>query len=117
MKKINVLKKNLEFSRIIKSNYSQKFSNYIIYIEYNTNDIYHFGISVSKKIGNAVVRNKLKRRIKSIIDNYHYKNNFNCIIIVRRSILKSEYSKMNKDLYNIFKKCNILKEDTDETKK
>ena len=60
MKKINILKSNRDFNRIIKYNNSFKYKNYIIYIERDTNDLYKFGISVSKKIGNAVVRNKLK---------------------------------------------------------
>ena len=110
MKKINIVKKNMEFSRIIQETNVQKYGDYLIYIEYETNDLYHFGISVSKKIGNAVVRNKIKRRIKAILDQFYYKNNFNCIIIVRRSILKSDFSKMEKDLFKIVSKLNILKE-------
>ena len=66
MKKINILKNNRDFNRIIKNNKSFKYKDYIIYIERDTNDLYKFGISVSKKIGNAVVRNKLKRQIKNI---------------------------------------------------
>ena len=117
MKKINILKKNLEFTRIINTYNSKKIGDYVIYIEYETNDIYHFGISVSKKIGNAVTRNKIKRQIKSILDNYNYKNNFNCIIIVRKSILNHSFSKMKEDLEKIILNLNILKEKNYEKEK
>lgn len=117
MKKINIVKKNDDFSRIMQKNSAQKYGDYLVFIEYNTNDIYHFGISVSKKIGNAVTRNKIKRRIKAIIDQYSYKNNFNCIIIVRKSILNSDFAKMKKDLHKIVYKLNIVEEKENEEKK
>ena len=60
MKKKNIVKKNNEFSRIIQNNSAYKCGDYLVFIEKNTNDFYHFGISVSKKIGNAVTRNKIK---------------------------------------------------------
>lgn len=49
MKKINIVKKNRDFSRIIKNNRPIKSNLFVIYLEKNTNDIYKFGISASKK--------------------------------------------------------------------
>ena len=114
MKKINIVKKNLEFARIIKENNSYKTSSYIIYIE-RTNDLrYHFGVSVSKKIGNAVIRNKIKRQIKSIIDKKDYKNNFNCIIIVRKNFLNNSFLKNEEILMEVFEKYKLFKEENNE---
>ena len=64
MKKINIIKNNLEYTRIIKSNKPFKYKDYILYIEKNQSGPYKFGISVSKKTCNAVGRNKIKRQIK-----------------------------------------------------
>ena len=114
MKKINILKNNRDFTRIIKSNKSFKYKDYIIYIERDTNDLYKFGISVSKKIGNAVTRNKIKRQIKNIIDKKDYKNNFNCIIIVRKDFLLNSFSENENVLLNTFKKFELFKEDNYE---
>jgi len=110
MKKINILKKSYDFERIIKNNKPFKYRDYIVYIEKDTNDNYKFGISVGKKIGRAVKRNKIKRQIKSIIDKYIYENNFNCIIIVGREITKRTFQEMEKDIDYIFNKLNIIKE-------
>ena len=106
MKKINILKSNEDFNRIIKSNKSFKFKDYIIYVEKGTEGPYKFGFSVGKKIGNAVVRNKYKRRLKSIIDKKVYQNNFNCIIIVGKGILNRSFQEMES---NLFKALDILK--------
>lgn len=114
MKKINIIKKNQDFSRIMKNNKSFVYKDYIIYIERKNQEKYHFGISVSKKLGNAVTRNKLKRQIKNIIDKKDYQNNFNCIIILRKSILDKTYQQKEKILYDAFKKLNIYMEDVNE---
>ncbi len=114
MKKKNIIKESFEFDRIIKNNKSQKYKDYIIYIEYNNNEDYHFGLSVGKKVGNAVIRNKVKRQLKSIIDKNKYKNGFNCIIIVRKEILSKTFNEMSEDLNIFLNKLNIIKEDKNE---
>ena len=116
MKKKNIIKKNQDFQRIIKNNKSIVSKEFIIYLEKNNNSIYHFGISVSKKLGNAVVRNKLKRQVKSIIDKKDYQNTFNCIIILRKGVLKINYWEMQNALFKIIEKLDIVKEDNNEEK-
>lgn len=114
MKKINILKKNEDFNRIIKNNKPYKTKYFYIYLEWTNEKIYHFGLSVGKKIGNAVVRNKYKRRIKDIIDEKDYKNNFNCIIIVGRGILSCNFDKMSNNLLYALGKLNLYKEKENE---
>ena len=110
MNKEHILKKNYDFNRIINSQKPFKSKNLILYIEKNNNDNYQFGISIGKKIGNAVTRNKLKRQIKSIITKNNYKNGFNCIIIVKKGILNLSFLQIEEELYNQFDKIDILKE-------
>ncbi len=110
MKKINTLKSNLDFERIIKNNKPFKFKDYIIYIERKKEGNYKFGISVGKKIGNAVIRNKYKRRLKNIIDKKIYQNNFNCIIIVGKGILDRNFKEMEENLLKAFEILKLTKE-------
>ena len=98
MKKINILKNSRDFDRIIKKYKPYKYKDYIIYLERDTNDVYKFGLSVGKKIGNAVNRNKIKRQLKSIIDKKDYQNNFNCIIIVGKGINEKNFIEREKNL-------------------
>lgn len=114
MKKLNILKSNEEFNRII-SNYKPiHFKNFVIYIEKTKEESYKFGFSVSKKIGHAVVRNKIKRQMKNIIDKKQYEKGFNCIIIVRKSILNMNFIEMKEELFEIVEKINIVKGDKNE---
>lgn len=107
MKKINIVKKSRDFTRIIKNQKAFKNQNFVIYLEHTDENLYHFGVTVSKKIGNAVVRNKIKRRIKSILDKKNYKNGFNCIIIVRKSVLDLSYQELEESLFDMMKKMHI----------
>lgn len=111
MKKINIIKKSTDFEKIIKNNKSLRSKYFYIYIEKSEEKkIYRFGLSVGKKIGNAVERNKVKRQIKEIISQNNYQNNFDCIIIVRKEIVNKTFSEIKKDLNEIIKKLNIIKE-------
>lgn len=116
MKKINILKNSRDFDRIIKKYKPYKYKDYIIFIEKNTNDVYKFGLSVGKKIGNAVERNKVKRQLKSIIDQKDYQNNFNCIIIVGRGINEKTFEERKENLLVALKNLNLIKENRDEQK-
>ena len=108
MKKINIVKSSDEFTRIITSIKPYRFKGYLVFIEHKDVDNYEFGISVSKKVGNAVTRNHIKRQFKSIIDKNNYQNNFKCIIIIKKDALEKNYHLIEKELYECFSKCGIL---------
>lgn len=111
MKKINILKESKEFDRIIHNNKPLKYKDYIIYIEKDDNiKYYNFGLSVGKKVGNAVCRNKIKRQLKSIIDKKDYQNNFKCIIIVGKGIKERSFNEIETNLFNALEQLNIIKE-------
>ena len=110
MKKINILKNNRDFNRIIDTYKANKYKDFVIYIERTNDEFYHFGISVGKKIGNAVTRNKYKRRIRAIIDKKNYQKGINCIIILRKSILERDYIEIENSLLKAFRDLKITKE-------
>ncbi len=104
MKKENIVKKSKEFTRIIKKRNGKSNNYFIINKEPNDEKKALFGITFTKNIGNAVTRNKLKRRVKSIIDNNKkiYDNNTTYIIIIKRETTKLTYQEMEKELKNLF---------------
>lgn len=110
MKKINIIKESKDFEKIIKKGKLLKNKYYILYyLPNDDNKYYRFGISVGKKISNkAVIRNKLKRRLKSIIDNHKnlYQNNKDYIIIMERSCLEANYQELENNFIDILNKLN-----------
>ncbi len=110
MKKANIVKSSEEFTRIIKSVKPERFKGFLVFVEQNQNDHFEFGITVSKKVGSAVVRNRIKRQFKSIIDKNNYQNNFKCIIIIKKEALENNYKDIEKSLNEYFSKIDILEE-------
>lgn len=113
MKKINIVKENRDYNRIIKENRPFKYKDYVIYIDKKEHSIYRFGFSVGKKVGNAVTRNRVKRQIKEIVSQNDYQNNFDCIIIVGKGILERNFNEMRDNLNFALKKLKLVKERKD----
>jgi len=108
MKKEEVVKKSREFDYIIKKGQCKKNSEFVIYYIDNNKDIDRFGISVSKKIGNAVVRNYYKRVIRNICDKSKnlYSNKKDYIIIMRKGLTSLNFSEANNSFNDLLKKIN-----------
>lgn len=110
MKKINIIKSNEEYNRIIKNIKPYKTKAFLIFIEKKEQEKYKFGFSISKKIGKAVIRNKIKRQLKNILDQNNYENNFNCIIMVRKGFFDLNFIEIANSLNDVLIKFNVIKE-------
>lgn len=105
MKKNEIIKDSKEFSYIINKGKNIKNKFYSIYYIKSPNDN-RYGITIPTKTGKAVIRNKLKRQVKSIIDNnkLYIQTSFNYVIIVRKSALDINYITMERELIDLLKK-------------
>ena len=104
MNKEKILKKSEDFTKIINTNQKVKSKYFSIY--YQKSEKNHYGITVPKKIGHAVTRNKIKRQIKNIIYNNEkdIQQCFNYVIIIKEASLKLDFSGLEKELIYIIKK-------------
>lgn len=102
MKKVEIIKSSREYTEIINNGKSIKSNNFSIYYR-NNDEKNRYGISIPKKTGKAVVRNKIKRRVKNIIDNNKnsMQSGYDYVIIIRKGILELTYQEMEKELLNL----------------
>lgn len=70
LNKITTLSKS-EFSKFSSCKEKKSFYTKNIICKYIESDNFQIGVVVSKKNGNAIIRNKIKRRMKEIIKNEH----------------------------------------------
>lgn len=111
MKKEFIVKKNLEIQSIINEKDYVAEKHFILYKKENhDNNHFRFALSVSKKFGDAVHRNQMKRRIKSIIRNNKFISCLDLFIIARPSSNKLDYSTIESELTGLFKKSNVLED-------
>ena len=103
MRKLYIVKESKDFDNIIKNNLFNKNKSFVVYYKENNLKYNRYGISVSKKLGNAVFRNKYKRKIRSIIDNCKkdYNISKDYIIILRRGAINKKYNELSKDLIEL----------------
>lgn len=107
MKKYNIVKEKKDFDKAFKERNQFKSKYFYVYISNNECNKYRFGICVSKKTGKAYIRNKLKRRIKDIIDKSKLQFlNKDYIIVLKKSTVNAEYLELKEDLINLFKNIN-----------
>ena len=103
MNKKYIIRKNEEIAKIVKSG-KKTFSKF--YIIYNIESEYEYNmycISVSKKLGKAHLRNKMKRRIKDILMKNKMEYGRKYVIILRKEAVTASYSELEEILINQIK--------------
>lgn len=104
MKKIDIIKSSDEYTEIINNGKTRKNKYYSLFYR-NNNKSNRYGITIPKKLGIAVLRNKTKRRVKNIIDQNKntIQNGYDYVIIVKKGILELTYLDMEKELLKLMK--------------
>jgi len=72
---------------------------------------FRLGISASKKIGNAVVRNRMRRVIKEIVrlNKPIFPSGYDYILIVRKPAVEMTYQELEKSIKHVFRKAPFIK--------
>ncbi|NLB51442.1 MAG: ribonuclease P protein component [Syntrophomonadaceae bacterium] len=81
----------------------------VVFILKNDLGINRFGIVTSKKIGNAIVRNKAKRRLRAVVDNnrFNLEQGYDFVLVSRPLISKVNYIQIEKDFISVMRKTGI----------
>lgn len=107
MDKLHRVRKNEDFQTIIKDRKSVANAKFVVYYKKNDLSFLRVGISVSKKLGKAVVRNKIKRQVRMMAKElFDQSEGIDYIIIVRNKFLDDSYQGNKKDLLFLHNKIN-----------
>ena len=111
MKFSDSLKKNDDFRNVYKNGKSYANKYLVMYVLENSMEINRIGISVSKKVGNSVVRHRVTRLVR---ESYRlHENIFNSgldIVVVARNNAKSAgYAEIESALLHLSKLHRIIK--------
>lgn len=108
MKKINRVRKNQEFSTIFKSKQFYACPTMVIYVKQRKEEHARVGISVSKKLGNAVQRNKIKRQVRMMVNKvFKFDEKFDTIILIRDEYNNVSYEINSNNLEKLYKRVKM----------
>ncbi|SDO52383.1 ribonuclease P protein component [Paenibacillus sp. yr247] len=112
MEKEYRLAKREDFNKVYR--YGKSMANHqfvLYYMPQPKLEHFRLGVSVSKKVGNAVVRNRIRRMIKEIIrlkkDNMTLQYDY--ILLARKPAAEMEYAEMEKSIWHVIRKASLLK--------
>lgn len=112
MKKKYRIKKNNDFQRVFKHGKSMANRQFIIYtLEQSEEPEFRIGLSVSKKIGNAVTRNRVKRLIRQVFleEKERIIKGKDFVVIARKPAAEMTYHEVKSSLKHIFKKAKLYR--------
>lgn len=112
MKKELRVKKNKEFQEAFQKGQSFANRQFVVYsLKKEDQDDFRIGLSVSKKIGNAVTRNQIKRYIRQAVfelsDLIVPGNDY--VIIARKPAAEMDFFEVKKSLTHVFKVGKVFK--------
>lgn len=112
MKKEYRVKKNKEFQAIFKKGTSFANRQFVVY-SLKRKDQTHFriGLSVSKKLGNAVTRNQIKRYIRQAFHELEddLQNEYDFIIVARKPTAEMNFFEIKSSLLHVLKLSRVMK--------
>mgnify|MGYP006306739869 FL=1 len=107
---METLKQKKDFQKVF--NYGKSIASKYLVLYWNPNKLENnrFGFSISKRIGKAVVRNKLKRRLKEIIRTRLNKtdSSYDIIIIARKPVNDLGFLEIKDDLKKLYKRAGLI---------
>lgn len=105
MKVQNRIKKYEEFQEVINEGKFLSIDSFNVYFKQNSLNYARIGISIPKKSGNAVIRNRMKRQIRAAIaDSFNLSLSLDLILIARKSFDINNFSKTKNDIIELVKK-------------
>ena len=84
----------------------------VVYCRKNRQDRNRFGYTVSAKLGHAVVRNRVRRRLREIVrlNGARLVPGYDVVIVARSRCVDAEYRKMEEAYLKAIKKLGLLRE-------
>lgn len=104
------LRSNRDFQKVFKSGRHKANKYLVMYVAENNENINRLGISVSKKVGNSVVRHYIKRCIKESyrLHEKMFNSGLNIVVVVRQGARDISYNELDSALLHLMRINKII---------
>ena len=109
MKFSSSLKLNHIFRRLYHTS-GQADSYLVLYARKNRSDCNRVGLTVSKKLGHAVVRNRVRRRLREVyrLNEEKFAPGWDIVVVARSRAVEASFAALTRSYLNLAKKAGIL---------
>lgn len=107
------LKKNRDFQKVYKNKCSRADEFLVLYTRKNGLEINRLGISASKKVGNSVVRHKIKRLVKEAyrLEEASFLAGYDMVVVARKEAASMDFFQCKSSLLRLAGKMGIRNKD------
>lgn len=86
----------------------------VLYARKNLSQSNRVGITVSKKLGGAVIRNRVRRRLREVyrLHEEQFAPGWDIVIVARSRCIKADFAALTKAYLSLAEKAGILKEES-----
>lgn len=111
MKFSSSLKLNHIFQRLYRTN-GQASGYLVLYARRNRTGANRVGITVSKKLGKANVRNRVRRRLREVyrLNEEKFQSGWDIVVVARSRAIAAPFEKLTENYLDLAKKAGILTE-------
>ena len=113
LRPIERIKKNSEFRIVLGRGERVESDNLTFYFAENRLGFSRIGLSLSKKTGNAVKRNRIKRLVREVFrrQKKRFKEGYDIVVICRRALPEIKLTQMETIFNRVLSKSKILPEE------
>ena len=85
----------------------------VLYARKNRSEANRVGITVSKKLGKAHIRNRVRRRIREVyrLNEDQFQPGWDIVVVARSRAVDAEFSRLTRSYLSLAKKAGILREE------
>ena len=110
MRKEQRLRKAKDFEAVRQEGRSWADRLLVLAIRRNGLGVTRFGFTIGKRVGNAVVRNRIKRRLRESSRLTEVQEGWDVVFIARRGAASADYQLLNNSARELFRRAKLLNE-------
>lgn len=113
MKVRGTLKKNSDFRRLYNRGKSAVTPHMVLYCRRSGSSVNRFGFTVSTKLGHAVVRNRVRRRLREVVrlNSGSVKTGYDIVIVARTRCINAKFSHIEQDYLAACGKLGLMRDE------
>jgi ribonuclease P protein component len=97
------LTRRIEFEAVYRNGIRRSSAHFVVFCRANAGDRSRYGFSISRQTGGAVVRNRIRRRLREIVrrNSSELPTGWDIVIHPRRTVAQSDFARLTTELLTL----------------